>query len=99
MKNISILGSTGSIGVSTLEIISQFPDRYRVVALSAGRRLDLLARQVRRFKPEIVSIAVVLPILLCQWSFRPSSVPLDWFQRWLQLSPEKISPWPIRKRW
>lgn len=57
MKNISILGSTGSIGVSTLEIVAQFPERYRVVALSAGRRLDLLANQVHQFKPELVSVA------------------------------------------
>lgn len=57
MKNISILGSTGSIGVSTLEIVAQFPERYRVVALSAGRCLDLLANQVRQFKPELVSVA------------------------------------------
>ncbi len=57
MKNIAILGSTGSIGVSTLDVIGAFPDRYRVVALSAGRNTDLLQRQIKRFHPEIVSVA------------------------------------------
>ena len=57
MKSISVLGSTGSIGVSTLEIVAAFPDRFRVVALSAGRQIELLAEQVRRFRPQIVSIA------------------------------------------
>src|SRR5579862_2460047 len=57
MKNISILGSTGSVGVTTLDVVSRFPDRFRVVAMAAGRNLDLLAEQVRRFHPELVSVA------------------------------------------
>ena len=57
MKNLAILGSTGSIGVSTLQIVASFPERYRVVALSAGRNIDLLLKQVRAFKPKIVAVA------------------------------------------
>ena len=57
MKSISILGSTGSVGVTTLDVVSRFPDQFRVVAMAAGRNLDLLAEQVRRFKPELVSVA------------------------------------------
>ncbi|HLX36790.1 MAG TPA: 1-deoxy-D-xylulose-5-phosphate reductoisomerase [Candidatus Binataceae bacterium] len=57
MKNISILGSTGSVGVTTLDVVSRFPERFRVVAMAAGRNLDLLAEQVRRFHPELVSVA------------------------------------------
>jgi 1-deoxy-D-xylulose-5-phosphate reductoisomerase len=57
MKSISILGSTGSVGVTTLDVVSRFPDRFRVVALAAGQNLDLLAAQVERFKPELVSVA------------------------------------------
>jgi 1-deoxy-D-xylulose-5-phosphate reductoisomerase len=57
MKTISVLGSTGSIGVSTLDVIAEFPEQFRVGALSAGRQIDLLAQQVRRFQPDIVSIA------------------------------------------
>ncbi|PLY01994.1 MAG: 1-deoxy-D-xylulose-5-phosphate reductoisomerase [Desulfuromonas sp.] len=56
MKNLTILGSTGSIGVSTLEIVAAFPERYRVVALSAGNNIDLLQQQVEIFKPEIISV-------------------------------------------
>ncbi len=56
MKNISILGSTGSIGQSTLSVVEQFPDRFRVVALSAGNNIEVLERQVRRFKPAVVSL-------------------------------------------
>ncbi|MBW1720754.1 MAG: 1-deoxy-D-xylulose-5-phosphate reductoisomerase [Deltaproteobacteria bacterium] len=56
MKNVALLGSTGSIGTSALGIIEQFPDRYRVVALSAGKNLDLLAFQIRKFKPRAVAV-------------------------------------------
>jgi 1-deoxy-D-xylulose-5-phosphate reductoisomerase len=57
MKGISILGSTGSVGVTTLDVVSRFPDRFRVVAMAAGQNLDLLVDQVKRFKPELVSVA------------------------------------------
>jgi 1-deoxy-D-xylulose-5-phosphate reductoisomerase len=56
MKNISILGSTGSIGVSTLELAAAHPDRFRVVALAAGSNLDLLARQIALFRPDLVAV-------------------------------------------
>ncbi len=56
MKNISILGSTGSIGVSTLEIIAAYPNRFKVVALSAGKNLKLLCRQIEAFSPQIVAV-------------------------------------------
>src|SRR6266704_2949071 len=57
MKNISILGSTGSIGVSTLEIVRAHPDRFRVAAMTAGKNLELFVRQVREFKPRIAVVA------------------------------------------
>jgi 1-deoxy-D-xylulose-5-phosphate reductoisomerase len=57
MKSLSILGSTGSVGVTTLDVVSRFPDRFRVVAMAAGRNLSLLSEQVRRFRPELVSVA------------------------------------------
>ncbi len=56
-KSIAILGSTGSIGVSTLEIVAAFPERYRVVSLSAGGNIKLLKEQIARFKPEVVAVA------------------------------------------
>lgn len=57
MKRIAILGSTGSIGTQTLDIISQFPDRFEVYALTANNNVQLLAEQARKFQPEIVCIA------------------------------------------
>jgi 1-deoxy-D-xylulose-5-phosphate reductoisomerase len=57
MKAISILGSTGSVGVTTMDVVGRFADRFRVVAMAAGRNLDLLTEQVKRFHPELVSVA------------------------------------------
>jgi 1-deoxy-D-xylulose-5-phosphate reductoisomerase len=56
IKPISILGSTGSIGTQTLDIVAQYPDRFRVVGLAAGSNIKLLTEQIGRFKPEIVAI-------------------------------------------
>jgi len=56
MKNISLLGSTGSIGRSTLSVVEKFPDLFRVVALAAGNNIELLEKQVRQFRPSIVSV-------------------------------------------
>jgi 1-deoxy-D-xylulose-5-phosphate reductoisomerase len=57
MKNIVILGSTGSIGTSALDVARRFPDRLRVVGLSVNRNTRLLARQAAEFKPTHVAIA------------------------------------------
>ena len=54
-KPITILGSTGSIGTQTLDIVTDHPDKFRVVGLAAGRNIELLAQQIRNFKPEIVA--------------------------------------------
>ncbi len=56
-KKISILGSTGSIGVSTLDVIARHPGRFDVVGLAAGRNIDLLAQQVIAFQPQKVSVS------------------------------------------
>lgn len=56
MKRLSILGSTGSIGRNVLRVVDQFPERFSTVALSAGRNVELLAEQVKRFMPEIVAV-------------------------------------------
>src|SRR5437867_2583970 len=54
MKGIAILGSTGSIGQQTLDIVRAFPQEFRVVALSAWDNRDLLLRQAREFKPNLL---------------------------------------------
>ncbi len=51
MKNIVIIGSTGSIGRTSLEVISMFPDKFKVVGLSAGGNVALLLKQIKKFKP------------------------------------------------
>lgn len=56
MKRLSILGSTGSIGVSTLDIVARFPDKFEVVGLSAGGNIDLLKQQIEKFRPKYVSV-------------------------------------------
>lgn len=57
MKKISILGSTGSIGRQTLDVISHYPDRFQVEALAGGHQVELLAEQARLFRPRKVSVA------------------------------------------
>ena len=57
MKHIAILGSTGSIGQSTLSIIRKFPDRFRVASLAAGRNLDTAFDQCAEFRPCLISVA------------------------------------------
>lgn len=56
MKAISLLGSTGSIGTQTLDIVEHHPEQFRIVGLAAGRNVELLAQQVQQFKPAIVAI-------------------------------------------
>ncbi len=56
MKKIAILGSTGSIGTQTLEVVDAYPNEFKVVALSAGENISLLDRQIRKYHPAIVSV-------------------------------------------
>ena len=56
-KRVAILGSTGSVGANTLSVIGEHRERFRVVALAAGRNADALARQARIFRPEFAAIA------------------------------------------
>jgi 1-deoxy-D-xylulose-5-phosphate reductoisomerase len=57
MKAITLLGSTGSIGTQTLDIVTHNPDQFRIVGLAAGRNISLLAEQIHQFKPQIVAIS------------------------------------------
>ncbi|HMA80508.1 MAG TPA: 1-deoxy-D-xylulose-5-phosphate reductoisomerase [Candidatus Binatia bacterium] len=56
MKTIALLGSTGSIGVSTLALVREFPDRFKIYGMAAGRNLTLLAKQIKEFSPRCVAI-------------------------------------------
>jgi len=57
LKKLAILGSTGSIGQSTLSIVEQFPERYSVAALAAGHNIDEAFKQAARWRPKLVSLA------------------------------------------
>jgi 1-deoxy-D-xylulose-5-phosphate reductoisomerase len=57
MKNIAILGSTGSIGTQTLEIVNRFPDLFNIISLVANRNVQLLKYQIEKFKPEFVVVS------------------------------------------
>src|SRR5438132_5141498 len=57
MKRIAILGSTGSIGRSTLNIVENYPERFRIISLGAGSNLDAAFEQAQRWKPHVLSIA------------------------------------------
>jgi len=56
MKRIAILGSTGSIGVQTLDVIAAFPERYSAYSLTVNTRIDLLEKQIAQFNPHIVTV-------------------------------------------
>ncbi|ABI45229.1 1-deoxy-D-xylulose-5-phosphate reductoisomerase [Synechococcus sp. CC9311] len=75
MKAISVLGSTGSIGTQTLAIVEDFPDQFRVVALSAGRNLSLLVSQIQRHRPDVVALAD--QALLAELKDRLMALPAD----------------------
>ena len=57
LKRLAILGSTGSIGQSTLSIVESYPERYSIATLAAGRNLDAAFEQVKRWRPSLVSLA------------------------------------------
>src|SRR5438270_12616136 len=57
MTRIAILGSTGSIGRSTLKIVEAYPERFSVVTLAAGNNLDVAFEDAKRWKPKIISMA------------------------------------------
>ena len=56
MKRIAVLGSTGSIGTQTLEVVSAYPERFEIVSLTAGKNIDLLEKQIRIFKPKVAAV-------------------------------------------
>ena len=56
MKKISLLGSTGSIGVNTLDVVERNPENFQILAMSAGSNVDLFAEQIRKFKPKVAAL-------------------------------------------
>src|SRR6266516_2838426 len=77
MRTIAILGSTGSIGTQALDVIRRNPDRFKVVALSAGSSHELLVGQVREFMPREVDADVVLNAMVGAVGLRPTLAALQ----------------------
>ena len=57
MTYLTLLGSTGSIGTSTLDVVRRWPERFGIYALVAGRNVELLARQIAEFRPKVAVVA------------------------------------------
>ena len=74
MKKLAILGSTGSIGNSTLSIVESFPDRYSVVALSAGRNVDAAFDQCKRWRPRVISMADEQPAVALSTRLKAAAI-------------------------
>ena len=56
MKNLTILGSTGSIGTNALKVVAQFPERFTAKVLTAGQNISKLVGQIKQFQPELVAV-------------------------------------------
>jgi 1-deoxy-D-xylulose-5-phosphate reductoisomerase len=79
-RSLTILGSTGSIGTNTLDVVRRKADRFRVFALAAGRNIDLLAKQIKEFTPEVVVLQEAADIaslraLLTNSGISPNRIP------------------------
>jgi len=81
MKSIVVLGSTGSVGVSTLDLVRRFPEEFRIRGLVAGRNLKLLAAQIREFAPEWVSVQEEAGVSLLRKILRDRKVEILWGER------------------
>ncbi|MGV3741488.1 MAG: 1-deoxy-D-xylulose-5-phosphate reductoisomerase [Burkholderiaceae bacterium] len=77
MQQITILGATGSIGMSTLDVIERHPDRYSVYALTAHRKVDELAQLCRRFRPQVAVVATAPQAVELERLLRASDLPTD----------------------
>jgi 1-deoxy-D-xylulose-5-phosphate reductoisomerase len=78
MRRLAVLGSTGSVGEQALTVAEAFPDRYAVVGLAAGRNIEKLAEQVRRFEPEVVSVADAAAADLLRKRLRRDDLAVEW---------------------
>lgn len=85
MKKIVVLGSTGSIGRQTLEIIRCYPERFKLLGLGAGRNWRLLAEQIKEFRPSAAALAEERELLKLKNSLDPSQCPdLAWGQKGME---------------
>jgi 1-deoxy-D-xylulose-5-phosphate reductoisomerase len=74
-RKLTVLGSTGSIGTNTLDVVRQNPQRFRIFALAAGRNVDLLAEQIQQFKPSVVVLQHAADVNRLRSLLPPSGIP------------------------
>ena len=79
MKNIAILGSTGSIGLNALRVVQTNPDKYKVTALAAGKNIGLLLEQIKRFRPLAVAVKEETAAIELKAQMTQSSMPEVFF--------------------
>ena len=72
---LTLLGSTGSIGTSTLDVVRMWPDRFGIYALVAGRNVELLARQIIEFKPKVVVVADETALAELRSTLKTNNIP------------------------
>lgn len=75
LRTLTVLGSTGSIGTNTLDVVRQNPGQFRVFALAAGRNVELLAQQIKEFKPEVVALQEAADIPRLRSLITDSGIP------------------------
>jgi 1-deoxy-D-xylulose-5-phosphate reductoisomerase len=78
MRSIALLGSTGSIGVSTLDLVRRFPDRFRIFGMVAGQNLKLLAAQIKEFAPQCVAIKNESDVPRLRKLLGKKTIDIDW---------------------
>src|SRR5579862_8425527 len=90
MQNLCILGSTGSIGTSTLDVLRQNQHQYGVYALVAGHNIDLLCKQIQEFKPKIAVVETAAGVDAMQASLAQSGMPRASWPELLWGAPARV---------
>jgi 1-deoxy-D-xylulose 5-phosphate reductoisomerase len=90
-KTIVLLGSTGSIGTQTLELVKQFSDRFSVCGLVAGRNVSLLQKQMEIFKPRWVSVATEEEAVVLKTAGSSDTARIGFYGVWKDMI--KSPPW------
>jgi 1-deoxy-D-xylulose-5-phosphate reductoisomerase len=111
-KSLTILGSTGSIGCNTIDLIGRCPEDYRIVALTAYNSTEMLAEQARRLRPELVVIGderrygdlqsalagTGIEVAAGAQALIEAAGPV-WRRPWRRSDAAPWSPWPTRRPW
>ena len=76
VTHLTLLGSTGSIGTSTLDVVRRWPDRFGIYALVAGRNVELLARQIAEFRPKVAVVADESALAKLRSALQAQNIPI-----------------------